>query len=44
LKTDPKIDAAISKTRAWVKQNSTRLGSLPALDAIEEVLGQIGRD
>jgi len=44
LKSDPKIEAAIRKTRTWVEQNSTRLGALPALDAIEEVLGQIGRD
>ena len=44
LKTDPKIDAAIRKTRTWVEQNSTRLGAMPALDAIEEVLGQFGRD
>lgn len=44
LKSDPKIEAAIRKTRAWVEQNSTRLGAMPALDAIEEVLGQFGRD
>ena len=44
LKTDPKIEAAIRKTRVWVDQNSTRLAAMPALDAIEEVLGQLGRD
>ena len=44
LKSDPKIEAAVRKTRAWVEQNSTRLGTMPALDAIEEVLGQFGRD
>lgn len=44
LKSDPKIDAAIRKTRAWVEKNSERLCSMQALDAIEEVLGQFGRD
>jgi len=44
LKSDPKIEAAVRKTRAWVEQNSTRLGAMPALDAIEEVLGQFGCD
>lgn len=44
LKPDPKIEAAIRKTRAWVEQNSARLGAMPAMDAIEEVLGQFGRD
>ena len=44
LKSDPKIEAAIRKSRAWIEQNSTRLAAMPALDAIEEVLGQLGRD
>lgn len=44
LKPDLKIEAAIRKTRAWVEQNSARLGAMPAMDAIEEVLGQFGRD
>ena len=44
LKADPKIEAAARKTRAWVEQNSARLGAMPALDAIEEVLGRFGRD
>ena len=44
LKSDPKIEAAIRKSRAWVEQNSKRLAAMPALDAIEEVLGQLGRD
>ncbi len=44
LKSDPKIEAALRKTRAWVEQNSSRLAAMPALDAIEEVLGQFGRD
>jgi len=44
LKADPKIEAAVRKTRAWVEQNSVRLGAMPALDAIDEVLGRFGRD
>jgi hypothetical protein len=44
LKSDQKIEAAVRKTRAWVEQNSARLGAMPTLDAIEEVLGQFGRD
>lgn len=44
LKTDPKIEAAVKKSRLWVDQNSDRLASMPALDAIEEVLGRFGSD
>lgn len=44
LKSDPKIEAALRKTRAWVEQNSTRLSAMPAMDAIEEVLDRFGRD
>lgn len=44
LKSDPKIEAAMRKTRTWVEQNSARLGTMPALDAIEEVLNRFGYD
>jgi hypothetical protein len=44
MNTDPKTEAAVRKTRTWVQENSTRLGNMPALDAIEEVLGRFGRD
>jgi hypothetical protein len=44
MKIDPKIEAAVRKTRSWVQENSTRLGKMPALDAIEEALGRFSRD
>ncbi len=44
LKSDPKIENAIRKTRIWVEQNSARLSGMPALEAIEEVLSRFSRD
>lgn len=43
LKPDQKLDAALREAREWVDQNRDRLSMLPALEAIEEVLGRLGR-
>lgn len=41
LKPPQNLDAALKMTREWVEENSSRLATLPAMDAVEEVLNRL---
>jgi hypothetical protein len=41
LKPPQNLDAALKITREWVEENRSRLATLPAMDAVEEVLNRL---
>jgi hypothetical protein len=41
LKPPQNLDTALKMTREWVEENRTRLVTLPAMDAVEEVLARL---